>query len=205
MSNILIKNTARVFSNVFNPFLVPTLGFWIVLINLPAYELYSSRLKWIVMGLIIFTTCLIPLSFILLLSQTTNIEKNLDKRKDRILPYAFTAFSILMGAQLMAKLPVPSIFRLILLGHSLILVMLFLVTIRWKISGHMAAMGGIAGVFLALIFKYAMGMTPYVIGLIVLSGFVASSRMVLEKHTAAQVYAGYFSSLFLMYFIVYFF
>jgi len=110
-----------------------------------------------------------------------------------------------MGAQLIAKLPVPKIFSVFLLGSCLVLLILFAITIKWKISGHGAGMGGLLGAVLALTFKYGINLLWPIIVVILISGAVGSSRIYLKKHTPMQVYAGFSVSVLCMYLTIYFF
>lgn len=199
------KYTAHFFSAVFNPFLVATFGFLVILYHMPGLQYYTPKIKAMLVGIVFTTTCILPMLFILLISFTSNIKRNMEHQKDRLLPYLFSAFSIFMGAQLMGKLPIPGIFRLFMLGIVLSLVLLFMVTLKWKISGHAAGMGGMLGTFLALLFKYRMDLQWIILATILVAGLVGSSRLILNKHTPAQVYVGFSLSLLVMYLTVYFF
>ena len=199
------KFIAQVFSAVFNPFLVSTFGFLVILYHLPGLQYYTPRVKMILVGIVFTTTCVLPLLFILLISFTAKMKPSLDQAKDRLLPYLFSAFSIFMGAQLLGKLPIPGIFRLFMLGIVLLLILLFVITLKWKISGHAAGIGGMLGTFLSLLFKYRMDLRWIIIATILLAGLVGTSRLILKKHTPAQVYAGFSLSLLVMYVTVYFF
>lgn len=205
MTDKFSKYAAHFFSFVLNPFLVPTFGFLIILYHLPGLQYYSPKIKAILTGIIVISTCILPLLFILLISFTSNVKRDLLQTKDRLLPYLFSAFSVFLGAQLLGKLPVPGIFRLYLLGLVLILISLFTITLKWKISGHTAALGGVLGTFLALLFKYRMELLWIIVIVIILAGIVATARLLLNKHTPSQIYAGFFLSLIIMYFTIYFF
>jgi len=66
-----------------------------------------------------------------------------------------------------------------------------LITIKWKISGHTAALGALLGTLITLNLKYSMNFLGMIIAILLISGAVASSRIYLEKHNPAQVYAGF--------------
>lgn len=203
--NKFLKNTAHLFSFIFHPLVVPSIGFILLFYSLPGFELYPPRMRNIMMAIIVFSTGLLPISFILLMSLATGVSSKMTHHRDRMLPYIFSAFSIYMGAQLMGKLPVPGVFRLFMLGACLLLILLFLITMKWKISGHSAAMGGLTGLFLSLAFRYAIDLRWIIIAAILVSGIVASSRILLKKHKALQVYIGYGLGLAIIFFTVYLF
>lgn len=172
---------------------------------MPGLEYYTPKIKILLIGIVFAATCLLPLLFILLISLTSNIKVSLEHQKDRLLPYLFSAFSIFLGAQLMGKLPIPGIFRLFMLGIVLTIVLLFVVTLKWKISGHAAGIGGVLGTFLALLFKYKMDLQWLILATILVAGLIGSSRLILHKHTPSQVYAGFLLSWSVMYATVYLF
>jgi membrane-associated phospholipid phosphatase len=141
----------------------------------------------------------------LIISLSPNVNLDMMHHKDRILPYIFSAFSIFMGAQLIAKLPLPKVFSLFMLGSCLILIVLFAITTKWKISGHGAGVGSLLGALLALTFRYGLDLKWPVIAAILITGLVGSSRIYLKKHTPAQIYAGVATSVLCMYLTIYFF
>ena len=199
------KYLAQFFSAVFNPFIIPVLASLIILNYMPGFEMYSFKVKYILVLIVAASTCIIPLIFLLIVSLSPNINRDMMHHRDRILPFIFSAFSIFMGAQLVGKLPVPRIFSLFLLGACLVLIALFVVTTMWKISGHAAGVGGLVGTLLSITFKYGIDLTWPIIGSILIAGAVGSSRILLNKHTSAQVYAGFSVALLLMYATIYFF
>lgn len=199
------KLFAQVISFVFNPFIIPSLALWIVLNHMPGFEMYTTRIKSILFLIVAASTCVIPILFLLILTLSPNINRDMMHHRDRILPYIFSAFSIYMGAQLLGKLPVPRIFSLFLTGSSIVLVVLFVITTKWKISGHGAGVGGLVGTLLSITFRYGIDLTWPIIAAILIAGAVGSSRILLEKHTPAQVYAGFSVGLVFMYATIYLF
>lgn len=205
MRDRVFKLFAQLFSGIFNPFLIPLMAYWVILNYLPGVENYNLKVKLLLLGIVFISTCILPLLFLLVASLSPGINRDMMHHRDRILPFIFSAFSIFMGAQLIGKLPVPNVFRIFLLGSSLVLIVLFLVTLKWKISGHGAGVGGLLGSLCALTFKYGIDLTWPIIAVILISGAVGSSRIYLHKHTPAQVYVGFGSSLAIMYLVIYFF
>lgn len=185
--------------------MMPSLAFFIMLVYMPGFEMYSFRVKMLLMGIVLVSTCLLPLLFILLISANRYVNRDMMHHRDRILPFIFSAFSFFIGAQVIGKLPIPHIFSLFLLGSCLVLILLFAITTRWKISGHGVGVGGLTGTLLALTFKYGIDLSWPIVVAILVSGAVGSSRIYLGKHTPAQVYAGFGLSVCCMYLTIYFF
>lgn len=205
MAETIKKYLAHFFSGVFNPFVMPSLAFLIILMFMPGFEMYSFRVKLLLMTIVLVSTCILPLLFILLISANRYVNINMMHHRDRILPFIFSAFSFFIGAQVIGKLPIPHIFSLFLLGSCLVLILLFAITTRWKISGHAVGVGGFTGTLLAITFKYGIDLSWPIVLAILISGAVGTSRIYLGKHTPAQVYAGYGLSVISMYLTIYFF
>ena len=85
------------------------------------------------------------------------------------------------------NLPYSNIVRQFYLIMVIMLSGFMIVTIRWKISMHMTAIGALCGFVFILGMKYLGD----VINLLPLLILVASARLYLKQHTPAQVYVGY--------------
>jgi membrane-associated phospholipid phosphatase len=68
---------------------------------------------------------------------------------------------------------------------------LLLVSLKWKISAHLAAIGGLTGGFFGLSFRLQENPVHILIFLILVSGVLGTARLVLGKHNKAQIYAGF--------------
>jgi membrane-associated phospholipid phosphatase len=198
-----VKITAKILSYIFNPFLIPIIGYLLIYSHIPGTEYYTIKVRNILFMVYLISTCVLPLLFIAVLLLNKEKQRNLDNRTDRIVPYMFTAFSIFMGSQLVGKLPVPGIFRIFLLGISILVVLSLIITLRWKISGHASALGGLLGVLLGLNFSYGMNFLWVIIAVVIVSGLVGTSRVYLHKHTPSQVYAGFLMGLACMFSVLY--
>ena len=64
---------------------------------------------------------------------------------------------------------------------------------RWKISAHATSMAGMTTFYVWLTTHglCLYGMLPWISGCVLLCGAVGTARLVLDKHTPAQVYAGW--------------
>lgn len=201
----IINHIARFISIVFHPFAIPTMGLLIIYFSLPGIEMYPSKLTQILIGIVLVSTFVLPGAFVLLMAATKNIQLNMMHHRDRMLPFIFSAFSIYMGAQLIGKLPLPGVFRLFMLGSCLLLIVMFMITLKWKISGHAAAIGGLTALLISVTLKYGIDLKWAIISAILVSGLIASSRLILNKHQPAQLYAGYILGFVVIFFTGYYF
>ncbi len=177
--------------NVFNPFIVPAGGLLLIINQIPGVEFYSFRLKAILILIVLLSSCILPLTFIGLITKSHLSTKIMSHLQDRVISYFFTAFSIFLGAQLLGKLPVPGLFKFLMMGACILIVLLIAITLRWEISGHTSAFGGLTAVMIALSLKYGMDLLPGIIIVLLVSGLVSSSLIYREKNNPAQIYAGF--------------
>jgi len=190
-NNKILATVARFTSVVFHPLLIPTLGF-LLLFN---SGFYFSILPWSVkkyMLLIVFlSTCVLPAISIFILSLNPKFDLRMEKNTDRVLAMIFSAISYFLGYQMLRRLPVFPIYSVFMVGAVLVQIALLPISMRWKVSAHAAAIGGLVGGILGLSFRLHEN-PVFILSLLILSaGLVATSRLILEKHTQSQVYAGF--------------
>src|SRR5690606_18728506 len=101
--------------------------------------------------------------------------------------------------------PLPGVFRLFMLGSCLLLIVMFMITLKWKISGHAAAIGGLTALLISVTIKYGIDLKWAIISEILVSGLITSSRLILNKHQPAQLYAGYILGFVIIFFTGYYF
>ncbi len=201
----MLKTLAKTFSLLFHPVLVPTLGI-ILLFNSGFYfSLLSWEIKKFVLLVVFFSTGLLPMLTFSIMALNPKINIGFDRAKDRILPLLFSVGYYLLGYYLMYRLPIYPVFRIFLLATVLLIILLLFISFKWKISNHMAAIGGILGTILALSFR--MGINPIfeIVGVVFLSGLVGTSRMILGKHDIPQVLGGFTLGFTVLYLIIFFF
>ena len=196
----LLDELARFISTMFSPLLTPTYGMFLALnISPKVLDTTGTRIKLL---LIIFgITCVLPMATITVLHNLKLIkDKRIIKREDRFYPYlAGTAF-YLIALWYLAYTHEPQWLVMFCAGGALACAISAIVNLKWKISAHMAGMGGV----LALLWQLdamqlevisPVWMTFYIILIIGLCGLVGTARMLLKRHTLPQVIAGFLNGL----------
>ena len=187
----LIPALSRLASLVFHPLLIPTWGFLL----LSNSGFYFAVLPWSVkkfMLLIIFLfTCLLPALSIGLLSLSPRFDLKMEKSTDRILPLLISSICYYLGYLMLERMPLFPLFNLFLIASVLVQIALILVSLKWKISAHSAAIGGLTGAFMAMSFRLQENPVLILCFLILAAGMVGTSRLVLQKHTRSEIYAGF--------------
>lgn len=191
MKEKILNYSAHVVSELFSPLIVPTIGIMLIMSYIPAVEYYPLKLKFILLAIVVCSTCLIPLLYLFISNLNHKLfkEKKLDNSK--ILFYLFYCLSVFFGAQLLGRLPISGLFKLFLLGTSFVMLMNFLITFKWDISEHISLIGGLWGTLIALNFRYGLDIVWVVILISLLAGVIGASRIYLEHHNPAQVYSGF--------------
>ncbi|MDX9883093.1 MAG: hypothetical protein RBS73_13605 [Prolixibacteraceae bacterium] len=203
-----MKNAIMLFAKgvsiVFHPLLIPTIGFLLLFSSGFYFSMMEWGIKKFVLLIVFFSTCILPLLTIILLSMNERFDRAMEKSTDRVLPLMFSAVYYYIGYYLLGRLPIFPVYKVFLIATVLIVILLMVVSLRWKISNHTASIGGLAGALLALSLRLQIN-TSFILALVFLvGGLVGTSRLILKKHTPLQVYAGYALGFFVMFLIIMF-
>lgn len=187
-----MKVLAFAVSILFHPLLLPLYVLFItfnsgtIFSYVPAYTQNMSYL------LTLLGVTLTPLACLPLLKWLGLIENyRLMHKQDRVFPVLATIVGAFIVFYFSRNLPYSNIVRQFYLIMVIMLSGFMIVTIRWKISMHMTAIGALGGFVFILGMKYLGEVINLLPILILASGILASSRLYLKRHTPAQVYVGY--------------
>jgi len=153
---------------------------------------------------VLFTTGILPLLSVALLALKPKFDISLSKVNDRLMVLLFTSAFYYLGFVLLNRIKAYPVFKLILIASVLVVIALLLVSFKWKISSHMAALGGITGALLALAFRTGINPVYSVLVLILAAGLTGTSRLIVQKNSLPQVVAGYFLGMTIVYLVIYF-
>ncbi len=110
-------------------------------------------------------------------------DVDVSKRTERVGPFIFGLISVCLGwfALVLTHAPMPLLNTVIVVALSGLIMMI--ITLWWKISLHASSLGAAATILTAF---YGASMLPAFVLLVLVSW----SRVVLRRHTVAQVIAG---------------
>ncbi len=194
--------TAYGISFAFHPLLIPTLASLLLMNSGFYFAMLSFNSKKLMLLVVFLSTFLLPLITIGLMSFSSRLKPDLNKSPDRVVPMLSTAIFYYMGYYLLGRMQVYPVYQVFLISSILIIVILMLVSVRWKISAHMAGIGGLVGAITALSFRLGLNSSLLLAVLIGIAGLIGSSRLILDKHTPMQVYAGFLSGFGVNYFVI---
>jgi hypothetical protein len=140
-------------------------------------------------------TVLTPLAVIFICRITGIISSlHMQERSDRHLPHLFTFLIYLAACCFFKRLtPLPTLLAAMLAGTTLCLALIGIATLFWKISSHMAGIGGFTAFFSVQYFieNQPGFFSATMVGLL-LSLLIAASRYQLKAHSPEQLLAGFF-------------
>ena len=124
----------------------------------------------------------------------TLIELNL--REHRYMPLLLTIFSYFFCAIIMYKRDLPWYMNGIILASLMILCIHFIINAKWRVSEHMAAMGGVMAGVVAFSNLFFYDPTKWICLLTLIGGALGSARMILGHNNLGEIFGGFFIGLF---------
>lgn len=189
-SEILIK-AAKAISYIFSPPLMPAIGVLLIFNSGTFLSYLPQEGKNLILSVVFTGTFIVPLCFVPLYLYLKVIKNvNMEEQNQRIIPYIITFVAYCCTFYLVRRIPVP-IINSFVLSTCVLLFINIIILIKWKISTHMIAMGGIVGLIIGLIFRLNADMLFYLALAIIVSGVVATSRLILKAHNPKEIYSGF--------------
>ena len=185
------KLPAQFISLLFHPLLMPTLTFLLLFRSEFYFSMIGVQVKQYLLLIVFLSTCLLPALTIGLFHLNARYAMSEHGSTYRVLPLVFSSIYYYMGYYMLGKVPVFPVYKLFVISLVLVIVLLMVVSMRWKISIHMAAMGTVAGTLLALALRLQHNISPELILVLLAAGLTGTSRMALGKNTLAQVAVGF--------------
>ena len=187
----LIK-ASQIISWILNPFSIPFLAF-VVLFLFTYLNMMPSVYKIIVLAIIGSFTILMPAVTIVIFRKINKIsvDELSRQRSKRFIPYILSIISYSFCLAMMHKLSIPWYMTGIILAALVVQIVCLLINFRWKLSEHMAGIGGVLGGIAA--FSALFGYNPlwWLSLFILLAGVLGTARMILKHHTLGEVLCGF--------------
>jgi len=151
----------------------------------------ASQLLFIYL-ILAFYTIVLPLISVLFLIRIKHVYSlEMMDSKERPLPLFFAAiFTALAYYRLEEILLFTPILKSEIIGSIIILMLASVISLWWKISLHMLAIGGATGIIVALNSLFGGGAEAVML-FVFLSGMLAMSRLKEKAHDKSQIYLGF--------------
>jgi membrane-associated phospholipid phosphatase len=182
----------RIISAMLHPLLMGVYGVALLFLYTDFNILFSGQFLRF-MTPVLFLTCIVPASSLYVMKRTGIIrDYGLTHRNDRLVPFitVFCSYGVLIYSFVLSGLY--AWFISILVAPLILVLIAIVVTQKWKISAHMMGVGCLIGSTLSVCYN-VKGLNPLVLFIIlfILAGCLGVSRLILRRHTPAQVYAGF--------------
>ena len=187
-----MKAAARVLTILFHPLLMPTIGLLLIFNSGTYLALLDPAAKRAVLFVMALGTLLFPLMMIPVLYYRNLISSLQDaSREERFLPYLIILVLYIITFVYFVRLPLSHFIHGYVLSVSILLFLMMLLTFRFRICGHTAAVGGLVGLILALILLYETPLYGFLIVCFLIAGLVGTSRLILGVQRPVEVYTGF--------------
>jgi hypothetical protein len=187
------KGLAKFFSYLFHPLAMTPLAVLILLHSGTSLSVLQPDVKRVMLIITVLFTFVFPASIIIILYITKVIDNaELQERKERVLPMAFTIIMHLFAFFVMRSIPQLSQGHVVffMCSPAALIVVLFFNRFM-KPSVHMLGIGMLLGIILVLITIYGAGLQGVFILTVLAGGILGTSRLVLSLHTPGEVLVGF--------------
>ena len=186
------KPLAVTASIIFHPMLMPLLGVFLIFHSGTHLSFLPFEFRRMVYLVVFASGCLLPLSMLPLLLQFKVINSlKMETNRERLIPVLFTGVFFYLGFVVLKQLHLPAFMLKFMIGSIASIFLALLISYWWKISLHLIGVGGVTGVVVALSLRAGLGITPALMGMIVVAALTATARLYLNAHTPAQTLAGF--------------
>jgi len=187
-----MKTVYKIISLVFQPLLMPTYGI-MMLMNMDVFSPLPLLWRLIaIVGTFLFTGILPAVPVLLMMRRGEVHDIFISKREERTMPYLFSFLAYVFWAMFMWRTMQFPIFIVAMgIGSAASIFIIVLINLRWKISAHLAGIGGLTGAIFGVCYRLAINPVWIFIIVLFVSALVALSRIGLKAHTPGQTLAGF--------------
>jgi membrane-associated phospholipid phosphatase len=186
-----MKLFANIVSIVFHPLLMVTYGMLLAL-SFTYLGVYPLSLKLYLMAGVFLCTVVVPgLIIALMIKSGAADDMELTNRRERLMPYLLFITSNIVCLFYLLKMQLPYWLLSMFLGVCVALFAALCINFVWKISIHALGVGGLLGAIMGIARMQMMNPYGLLMAVLIAAGLVGTARIILNKHTPMQVYAGF--------------
>jgi len=191
-----MKKAAPLISNLFHPLIMPSLGLLIILNSGTYLALLDPAAKRAIMFVMALGTLIFPLMMLPVLQYRTLILKNGQEatKEERLVPQVIVLVLYIITFIYFKRLPLSQVIHAYVLSVAGTFFLVILVNLKFRISIHAAALGGLTGLIIALIFLYETPLQGLLMLSLLAGGLTGSSRLAQGDHWGA-ILSGFFLGL----------
>ncbi len=183
---------AKIISVLFHPIIMPFIGSAIIVNSGMFLIMLSSHQKNILYTQILLLSLVLPLSIISPLVFFRKItDLSLNERRRRVLPMFITVICFYISYRIIPASTSFYIVKSFLLAATLNVMTLMFVSFFWKISLHMAGIGGLIALTIFLDFTFHINLFYLILSQLLLSGIIAAARLYSNAHKPSEIVVGF--------------
>lgn len=187
-----MKKIASVISILFHPLLMPTLGLLLLLNSGTYISLLDPAAKRAILFVMALGTLFFPLMMMPILYYRNLVTRMQNSsREERLISQVIILILYIITFVYFVRLPLSRIIHSYVLATAITLSVVLLVGIWFRVCMHTAALGGLTGLIIALIFLYESPLQGVLMIALLVGGVTATSRLAMGVCRSAEVYAGY--------------
>lgn len=195
----MIKTFANITSFLFHPLLIPSYLLLILFNTNTHYLILPFEIKRLIFVLIFLCSFLIPLAitpFLIHLKIVSNMR--MVKHSERVIPLIIGALSYFFAVYILNQFHSQAFefITIFMLSSGILILLCSIISIKWKISAHLIALGGLMSSVYYYGIHYVSDFTNILSLISIIAGITAFSRLKLQEHTPAQVYSGFLMGFF---------
>jgi len=186
-----MKKVASLISYLFHPLLMPSVGLLILLNSGTYLSLLDPAAKRAILFVIALGTLVFPLMMLPILQYRNLVFKNGEStREERLVPQIIILVLYIITLVYFRRLPLSQAIQAYVLSVNLTLFMVILINLKFRVSVHAAALGGLCGLIIVLILLYETPLEGLLMLTLLASGITGSARMALGN-SWAEVLTGF--------------
>ncbi|MBL0309748.1 MAG: hypothetical protein IPP77_08775 [Bacteroidetes bacterium] len=193
-----MKTAARIISFLFHPLLFPIYGSTFILFCNPnRFGVFGNRVQMAWLIIVFALTFVFPVIWLLMMRRLEMIQSlALETSRERIIPFIATATFYLWATWMFKpavnmKIPSNELLFYMMAGASLSVFAAFVINIFSKISLHTLAAGSMIAICLTMIRYSTYDLRIVFLGILILSGAIGASRLLIKAHSEQEVLTGY--------------
>lgn len=190
-----LRVMATLVSYLFHPVFMPTIMcIALYLLSPVSFKSLPQEILKFRLGTVVMLTIFFPLFSVLLMKKLDFIQSiHMRDPKDRIIPLITIMIFYFWVQQVFSNLKdSPPLIKVLMLGAFWGIILLFLVSIFFKVSMHTTAAGGMIGILIVLLFTSQVNMLAPLLVSLVIAGIIGTARLILGEHRLPEIWLGYF-------------
>jgi hypothetical protein len=176
-----MNKAAPIISYLFHPLIMPSLGLLIILNSGTYVSLLDPAAKRAILFVMALGTLVFPLMMLPVIQYRSLVLRNGQEatRSEQLIPQIIILVLYIITFVYFKNLPLQRVIHSYVLSVAGTLLILVVLNLKFKVSMHMAALGGLSGLIIALIYLFQTPLEGFLILSFLAGGLMGSARLVM--------------------------